>query len=68
MNKQIIIEEIDNLIQLSGDLDNIYIKNRLRYVRKLLTTDWNESEDYMQQIKEVLNTEETMNNLDDLKL
>jgi len=68
MNKQIIIEEIDNLIQLSGDLDNIYIKNRLRYVRKLLTTDWNESEDYMQQIKEVLNTEETMNNLNDLKL
>jgi hypothetical protein len=68
MNKQIIIEEIDNLIQLSGDLDNIYIKNRLRYVRKLLTTDWNESEDYMQQIKEVLNTEETINNLNDLKL
>jgi len=68
MNKQIIIEEIDNLIQLSGDLDNIYIKNRLRYVRKLLTTDWNESEDYMQQIKEVLNTEETMNNLNNLKL
>jgi hypothetical protein len=68
MNKQTIIEEIDNLIQLSGDLDNIYIKNRLRYVRKLLTTDWNESEDYMQQIKEVLNTEETMNNLNDLKL
>ena len=68
MNKQTIIEEIDNLIQLSGDLDNIYIKNRLRYVRKLLTTDWNESEDYMQQIKEVLNTEETINNLNDLKL
>ena len=68
MNKQTIIEEIDNLIQLSGDLDNIYIKNRLRYVRNLLTTDWNESEDYTQQIKEVLNTEETMNNLNNLKL
>lgn len=61
-----IINELDALIQLTKDLDNIYIKNRLRYVKKLLLTEWNESDLYFQQIREVLREEETMNNLNDL--
>lgn len=61
-----IINELDSLIQLTSDLDNIYIKNRLRYVKKLLLTEWNESDLYFQQIREVLKEEETMNNLNDL--
>jgi hypothetical protein len=63
-----IINEIDSLIQLTSDLDNVYIKNRLRYVKKLLLTDWNESDLYYQQIREVLRTDETMNNLNDLTI
>lgn len=61
-----IINELDALIQLTKDLDNVYIKNRLRYVKKLLLTEWNESDLYFQQIREVLKEEETMNNLNDL--
>lgn len=61
-----IINEIDSLIQLSKDLDNVYIKNRLRFVKKLLLTEWNESDLYFEQIREVLKEEETMNNLNDL--
>ena len=61
-----IINEIDSLIQLTKDLDNVYIKNRLRYVKKLLLTEWNESDLYFQQIREVLKEEETMNNLNNL--
>ena len=61
-----IIKELDSLIQLTSDLDNVYIKNRLRYVKKLLLTEWNESDLYFQQIREVLREEETMNNLNDL--
>lgn len=61
-----IINELDALIQLTKDLDNVYIKNRLRYVKKLLLTEWNESDLYFQQIREVLREEETMNNLNDL--
>lgn len=61
-----IINELDALIQLTKDLDNVYIKNRLRYVKKLLLTEWNESDLYFQQIKEVLREEETMNNLNNL--
>ena len=61
-----IINELDALIQLTKDLDNVYIKNRLRYVKKLLLTEWNESDLYFQQIREVLKEEETMNNLNNL--
>lgn len=66
--KQEVIKELDLLIQLTNDLDNVYIKNRLRYVKKLLVTDWNESDNYEQQIKEVLNYDETMNNLNNLTI
>jgi len=63
-----VINELDSLIQLTKDLENVYIQNRLRYVKKLLLTDWNESDLYYEQIRKVLNTEETMNNLNNLKL
>lgn len=63
-----VINELDALIQLTKDLDNVYIKNRLRYVKKLLLTEWNESDLYFQQIREVLKEEETMNNLNDLNI
>ena len=61
-----IINELDALIQLTSDLDNVYIKNRLRYVKKLLITEWNESDLYDEQVKEILRYDETMNNLNDL--
>ena len=61
-----IINEIDSLIQLSKDLDNAYMKNKLRDIKKLLLKEWNESELYYEQIREVLKEEETINNLDNL--
>jgi len=39
-----IINEIDSLIQLSKDLDNAYMKNKLRDIKKLLLKEWNESD------------------------
>jgi hypothetical protein len=63
-----VIQELDSLIQLTKDLDNVYIQNRLRFIKKLLQTEWNESDAYMEEIKQVLDYEETMNNLNDLKL
>jgi hypothetical protein len=63
-----VISELDSLIQLTKDLENVYIQNRLRYVKKLLLTDWNESDLYYQKIREVLKADETMNNLNDLNI
>jgi hypothetical protein len=61
-----IINKIDSLIQLSKDLDNAYMKNKLRDIKKLLLKEWNESDLYYEQIREVLKEEETMNNLNNL--
>ena len=61
-----IINELDSLIQLSKDLDNAYMKNKLRDIKKLLLNEWNESDLYYEQIKKELRTEETMNNLNNL--
>ena len=61
-----IINDLDILIQLSKDLDNAYMKNKLRDIKKLLLKEWNESELYYEQIRKVLKEEETMNNLNNL--
>lgn len=61
-----IINEIDDLIQLTKDLDNVYIKNRLNYIKKLLLTEWDETDFYYEEIKKALNYNETMNNLNEL--
>ena len=61
-----IVNELDSLIQLSKDLENLYIENRLRFVKKLLLSEWNESDLYYEQIKQVLREEETISNLNDL--
>jgi hypothetical protein len=61
-----IINQLDSLIQLSKDLDNAYMKNKLRDIKKLLLKEWNESDLYYEQIREVLKEEETINNLNNL--
>jgi hypothetical protein len=58
-----IIKELENLIQLSKDLDNVYMKNKLHNIKELLLKEWNESDLYYDQIREVLREEETFNNL-----
>lgn len=61
-----IINELDDLIQLSKDLENTYMKNRLKRIKKMLMEEWNETDFYYEQIKKELRTEETMDNLNDL--
>jgi hypothetical protein len=63
-----IINELDSLIQLSKDLDNAYMKNKLRDIKKLLLKEWNESDLYYEQIREVLKEEETFNNLNKITI
>ena len=63
-----IINDLDILIQLSKDLDNAYMKNKLRNIKKVLLEEWNESDLYEQQVKEVLRYDETMNNLNNIKI
>jgi hypothetical protein len=63
-----VINKLDDLIQLSKDLDNTYFKNRLNEIKKDLLEEWNESDLYYEEIKRALNYDETMDNLNNLKL
>ena len=61
-NNEIIIE-LENLILLAGSNENIYMQKKLSNIKNALVEQWNENDLYYDKIKEILNTEETMNNL-----
>ena len=66
MTKQEIIEALSNCIELCNLSENVYIRNRLTEVAESLIQEWQESNSYEQQVKQVLNYDETMNNLNNL--
>ena len=66
MTNNEIITALENLILLAGSTDNIYMQNKLSNIKNALVDQWNENDLYYDKIKEILNTEETMNNLNDL--
>lgn len=66
MTNNEIITELENLILLVGSNDNVYMQKKLSNIKNALVEQWNENDLYYDKIKEILNTEETMNNLNDL--
>lgn len=66
MTKQEIIETLSNCIELCNVSENVYMKNKLTKVAETLIEDWQQSNSYEQQVKQVLNYDETMNNLNNL--
>ena len=68
MTKQEIIETLSNCIELSNLSENVYMRNRLTEVAEALIEEWNESDAYDEVVKQVLNYDETMNNLNNIKI
>ena len=68
MTKQEIIESLEVCISLMESSQNVYVKNQLTKVAEALTEKWNRDEYYVEQIKQVLNYDETMENLNNIKL
>ena len=68
MTKQEIIETLSNCIELTNLTENIYMRNRLTEVAEALIEEWNDSDGYEEQVKQVLNYDETMDNLNNLKI
>ena len=64
-NNEIIIE-LENLILLADSNENIYMQKKISNIKNALVSQWNENDLYYDKIKEILNTEETMNNLHNL--
>jgi len=55
MTKQEIIETLSNCIELSNLSENVYVRNKLTMVAEALIEEWQESEAYYKQIKQIIN-------------
>ena len=68
MTNNEIIAELENLMLLASSNDNVYMQKKLSNIKKALVNQWDESNLYYEKIKEILNTEETINNLNNLTI
>jgi len=68
MTKQEIIEKLENLTWLMAEVENTFVKHQLEEITDALRTEFNYSDTYEQQVKEVLNYDETMFNLNNIKI
>jgi hypothetical protein len=66
MTKQEIIERLENLTWLMAEVENTYVKHELEEITQALRTEFNNSDTYEQEVKDVLNYDKTMNNLNNL--
>ena len=57
MNKNQIINEIDELIDVAKQTDNSYFKNKLNSIKNKLIKEWNNSDLYYEQLKQELNVD-----------
>jgi len=68
MTKQEIIETLSNCIELSNLSENVYVRNKLTMVAEALIEEWQESYSYEEEVKQVLRYDETMENLNNIKI
>ena len=66
MTQKEIIDRLENITWLMAEVENTYVKNELEEITEALRTEFNYSDTYEQQVKEVLNYDETMNKLNNL--
>jgi hypothetical protein len=66
MDKQEILAKLEICISILENTDNIYVRKQLEYIAESLVKDWNQSDAYAQEIREVLNYDQTMTNLNNI--
>ena len=68
MDKLQILFKLETCISIIKETDNVYVRKQLEEIAEALVKDWNESDAYAEQIREVLNYDETMSNLDKIRI
>lgn len=66
MTKQEIIKRLEDLIWLMAEVENTFVKYELEEITEALRTEFNYSDTYEEEVKKVLNYDETMDNLNNL--
>jgi hypothetical protein len=68
MDKLQILFKLETCIEVMKTTENVYVRKQLELIAEALVKDWNESDAYAQQIREILNVDETYNNLDNIRI
>jgi hypothetical protein len=68
MDKQEILAKLEICISILETTDNLYVRKQLEYICEALVKDWNQSDAYAQEIREVLRYDETMSNLNNISI
>ena len=68
MNKTEILIKLENIIWLMNEIENTYVRNELQLVADALVKEWQESDTYYEEIKQILNYDETMENLNNIQI
>lgn len=68
MNKTEILIKLENIIWLMNEIENTYVRNELQLVADALAKEWQESDTYYEEIKKLLNYDETMENLNNIQI
>jgi hypothetical protein len=66
MTQQEIIDRLENITWLMAEIENTYVKHELEEITEALRTEFNHSDSYEQEVKDVLKYDETMNKLNNL--
>jgi len=64
--KTTVISELDELIYWANQMENVILANKIANIKKLLLEEWNASDMYMEEIKQALNYDAIMNDLNNL--
>jgi hypothetical protein len=68
MTQQEIIDRLENITWLMAEVENTYVKHELEEITEALKAQFNYSDAYDQEVKEVLNYDETIENLNNIKI
>ena len=68
MDKQEILAKLEICISILENTDNLYVRKQLEHIAEALVKDWNQSDAYAQEIREVLNYDQTMSNLNNISI
>ena len=68
MDKQEILAKLEICISILENTDNLYVRKQLEHIAEALVEEWNQSDAYAQEIREVLNYDQTMSNLNNISI
>ena len=66
MTQKEIIDRLENITWLMAEVENTYVKHELEEITEALRNEFNNSDTYEEEVKQVLNYDETMNKLNNL--